>query len=250
MEPSSPTPSPSAEADAGSAWAFACGLGDDASPPRVDAVVNVLVNLWNADCARMTAAAAVCRARERANGDEIGWREAADFLDRAIAKIRDAGADTAGAAREQFVDGLRAEMFPDPQPFRWPTHRRRRPQWWLRRHWLHVRLRLVPQPPSSPARQQLLRLHIGRVCVGKLDFQVCDLCRRGFIRKIDVDSACQGFGLGERAVRAAHRQGPGYDWRTTVQYPTAGTFWTKMAERTGSSLREDANGACPHMAYH
>jgi hypothetical protein len=108
MEPSSSSASsPSAEADADRAWAFACGLDDEASPQRVDAVVNVLVNLWNADCAQMTAAAAVCRARERANGDAVGWRDAVDFLDRAVTKIRDAGAGAAGAAREQFVDGLR-----------------------------------------------------------------------------------------------------------------------------------------------
>lgn len=234
--------------DADSAWAFAISL-QDAGPDRVTAVTMVLVSLWNGDAARLAVAAEVARARQHDPGGDVGWQETADLLDGALALVRTAGANTSDEARERFTTDLRAELFPEPQPFQWPTRRSRHPSWWVRRLWYHLRLRLEREPPWMPGAHQLLRIYIGRLQIGKLDLQVCDQCRRGFVRKFDVDATYRGFGIGERAIAAEHRRYPGYDWSTSVQHPTAGTFWTKVAARTGSSFRESPGGICRHMSH-
>ena len=79
--------------------------------------------------------------------------------------------------------------------------------------------------------------------VGKLDYQVCDQCRCGYVRQLDVSDRYRGLGLGTRAIRVARRGRDGYQWSTTAQYPTNGTFWAAVG------FPEDHDGACPRMQH-
>jgi hypothetical protein len=39
-----------------------------------------------------------------------------------------------------------------------------------------------------------------------------------------------------------HTAYPSYAWHTTAQYDPSGTFWTALAERTGSAFSADQQG--------
>ena len=134
----------SAEADAEEAWRYSLGL-DDAPPARTAAVAKILIAAWSADVARVSAAAEVCLARGRADDTDAGWASTAVFLDRALALLCAGGADR---DREQYLEQLRREMNPDPEPFQWPTRRRRRLRWWMRRLMIHA----GPPRRSTPRR--------------------------------------------------------------------------------------------------
>lgn len=224
------------DGDAASARAFAISL-DDATASRFEATMKVVLTSYGCDARRIAAAAAACRVRHEACAT-VGWDEAAALLEQALRRLRDAGADVAGAAMAEFAARLREEMFPEPAPFTWPD-RAALERRWRRRAWAHARLRWKRQAPRHPGAHQLLLLRIGGTTVGKLDYQVCDQCRRGYVRKLGVDYRYRGLGLGSRAVRAARRGRSGYTWHTTPQYLTAGTFWIKIGFRDGD--------ACPHM---
>jgi hypothetical protein len=51
--------------------------------------------------------------------------------------------------------------------------------------------------------------------------------------------------LGTRLVSHAYARHRDYEWRTTAQYLTSGTFWLRMAARTGASFAEGQY--CCHM---
>ena len=238
--PQVPGPRRSAEDDADQAMSFAIGL-DDASPERIAAVAAVLVNAWQADSGRFAAAAAVCR-RRQGEGDDDVWGETANLLDRALGIVHDAGADNDDDARVRLL----GKIFPDPGPFQWDTARRRDPVWWLRRL-AALRVRAVHLPAGAPAGFQRLVLRRGPLVVGQIDFQVCQGCRRGYVRKISIDGAAKGYGIGTRAVLKLYRRYPGLTWYTTTQYDTAGTFWQKIARRTDGAFTENHDGACDHM---
>ena len=156
-----------------------------------------------------------------------------------------AGADTDEAARRRLVDKVNEQLFPEPEPFRWPGGGDRRRSW-LRRVSTHARLRLAYERPPSPAGQQRLLLRLGRSSVGRLQFQACNRCRRGYVLKLEVDDRYRGLGVGGRAIRAVRRRYRGVEWRTTPHYLTSGTFWAKMVGQTGG-FHADADGRCPHM---
>ncbi|WP_145777230.1 hypothetical protein [Micromonospora olivasterospora] len=88
-----------------------------------------------------------------------------------------------------------------------------------------VRVRVTQQPSRTQAGIQRLSLRLGSLLVGRVDYQVCERCRRGYLRKISVDGAYKGYGIGTRGLLRLYRRHPGYDWRTSTQYATAGTFW-------------------------
>ncbi|OJF15214.1 hypothetical protein [Couchioplanes caeruleus] len=157
-----------------------------------------------------------------------------------LQRLRDAGADRDEQAAAQFATRLREEMFPEPEPFTW-ANRVAPERRWQRRVWVHARLRWRRQPPPHPGAHQLLLLRLGAATVGRLDYQVCDQCRCGYVRQLDVSDRYRGLGLGTRAIRVARRGRDGYRWSTTAQYPTNGTFWAAVR------LPEDHEGACPHM---
>jgi hypothetical protein len=232
-------PPPSAADDAFQAWCCALGI-EDASPQRIAAVTAVLVKHWCADAPRIAAAAAVCEQRHR-EGKEVGWREAADLLLGAVRMVQAAGADTDASARESLL----GQLFPDPGPFEWNTRRRRSALWWVRRL-AALRVRRIHQPASAPAGQQRLLLRLGPVLIGQVDYQVCVRCRLGYLRKISVDGERKGYGIGTRAILSLYRKHPGCHWHTTTQYETAGTFWVKIARRTGGTFTEQGS-ECEHM---
>jgi hypothetical protein len=238
-----PADDPRAHADAAKAWSFALSLADGASPRRVDAVISLLVQQLAADPDRISAAAAVCQARHRDGG--VGNDRAAALLGNALSAVRDAGGDT-DDGRDQLLRDIDARWNPERVPYRWPTRRRRDPRWWIRRLRL-LRARVAHEPPAVPAgRQRLTISHRGGV-VGVMRFQVCDECRCGLVGEVSIDSHLQGLGLGTRLVERAFRAHPGYAWHTTAQYDTAGSFWPRMARRTGAAFTAPANARCRHV---
>ncbi|MDP9814817.1 hypothetical protein [Spirilliplanes yamanashiensis] len=235
-------PRSQAESDAMSAFGFACNV-EDAGPERFAATMKVALNLYGCDAARIRAALELCRERQGDAGEEHDPRIA--FLEQALQHLDAVGADTDEAGRQRFSEQLSQELFPDPQPYQWPRRVALR-RWWPRRWWHQARLRFEHQLPEQPDGHHLMLLRLGRRIVGKLDYQVCDQCRRGYLRKLDVYEPYKGLGLGERTIRTILRRHPGYRWRTTVHYPTAGTFWTKMGVRFGG-FEAEADGPCPHL---
>jgi hypothetical protein len=225
--------------DASMARGAAIGL-EDASAERLEATVKVmLTSYYDGDAARVAAAAALCRARHE-ESSRAGWDEAASLLDVVLQRLRDAGADQGDAQRTAFVEQLREQMHPEPEPFTWPdrTAPERR---WARRAWVHARVRTRHQAPRGSRTHRVLLLSLGRVRVGKLDYEVCDQCRLGYVHKIDVDYSYRGLGLGSRALRIARRSREEYVWHTSPQYPTAGTFWETHR------FAADPEAFCPHM---
>lgn len=227
--------------DAMTAWSYAMSL-DDAGPERRAATLKTVLAVFECDADRVTRAAAVCRARDD-DGEGLGWAAATALLDELLTQLRAAGA-TDKAGRAQFADQLHQQMHPDPQPYTWPDRSDRR-RAWPRRLLHHARLRWQHTPPrGTAAGPRLLLLRLGGATIGKLDYQVCVDCQRGYVRRLDVDGRYRGLGLGARAIRAVQRRHRGLPWRTTPHYPTAGTFWTTVA---GGGLQADAHWPCRHM---
>ncbi|MEU4424829.1 hypothetical protein AB0F81_29775 [Actinoplanes sp. NPDC024001] len=229
-----------AERDASMARGAAIGL-EDATPERFEATMKVvLLSYYGGDASRIAAAAAVCRANHE-ECDTAGWDEAAALLEQALQRLHSAGADVGEAERTAFVARLREEMFPEPEPFTWPD-RTAPERGRLRRAWVHARVRMQRQAPRRLSGDEVLLLRLGRVIVGKLVYQVCDQCRRGYVRELNVYEPYKGLGLGSRVLRVARRGRAGYVWQTSPQYPTAGTFWTAVGYDAAES-----KGVCPHM---
>jgi hypothetical protein len=233
-----------ADADAHEAWMYSLDLAD-APATRVNATALIVIDALGADIDRIAAAAAVCRVRDAEQGPDAKWGQAAAFLDRIVEQLRTAGADR---DRDRYLADLRHEIYPEKQPFQWPTKRRRRPRWWLRRLVLHSRLRMVHQPGELPTDRQRLHLRIGTVPLGTVMFRVCDSCQVGYLLKADVDGAYRGYGLGSRAVCALNRRYRRYRWTTTVQYPTSGTFWDHINRCTSGNYTESPQPPCVHLA--
>jgi hypothetical protein len=237
-------PDSSADGDAMKAWSFAVSLAG-ASPERRAATVKLVLAFLDSDAGRIVRAAAICRARRDGDADDLGWGAAADLLDQALALLHEAGAENEGG-RARFAEQLHRELHPDPQPYTWPDRSDRR-RGWPRRLLHHARLRWQHTPPrGTEAGPRLLLLRAGGMTIGKLDYQICAECRRGYVRRLDVDDRYRGLGLGARAIRAVQRRHRGLRWRTTPHYPTAGTFWTTVAGRGGGFLA-DAEWPCRHM---
>ncbi|WP_229076845.1 hypothetical protein [Actinoplanes sp. DH11] len=215
------------------------------SPERRAATVNAMLPFYLHDAARVTAALAVTCTRHESDSD-MGWDDAAAFLRQTLQRLRDAGADRSEADRERFAAQLHQELFPDPEPYRWPDRSSRSRSLW-RRILVRARVRWQHQTAGTAGiGHQLLFLRLGGHVIGKLDYQVCEPCRRGLVRKLDVDHSYRGLGLGSRAIHRMQHRHPGYTWRTTVQYPTAGTFWQNVSTAPGL-FDEDAHGACQHL---
>jgi len=236
-------PAEQADADARHAWGLALGLGDDASPERTAAVVSLLLEHAGADAVRLDAAAAVCRSRHRP-GDDDGYQQAGQLIELAQQRIAAAGASSDTVARERLLADLHAQWHPEPQPFEWDRERRRRVGWWLR-YLSARRARFRHQPARAPAGIQRLYIDLGERPIGRMLFQVCDQCRLVLVGKIDITLDYQGLDLGTRAVQRAYARHPGHAWHTTPQYPTSGTFWSRMARRTGAAFTEAS--PCTHM---
>lgn len=89
----------------------------------------------------------------------------------------------------------------------------------------------------------------GRV-VGRLDYQLCHACRRGYVRNIAVAERWRGRGLAREALHRALAPALDYRWYTSRQTADGRRFFAAMAEETGLAfpapfLRRGAR--CPHM---
>ncbi|MEV0600461.1 GNAT family N-acetyltransferase [Streptomyces sp. NPDC050315] len=89
----------------------------------------------------------------------------------------------------------------------------------------------------------------GRV-VGRLDYQVCHACRRGYVRNIAVAERWRGRGLAREALHRALAPALDYRWYTSRQTADGRRFFAAMAEETALAfpapfLRRGAR--CPHM---
>ena len=238
-----PTPSPAGAADDAQLALWHALALHDASPARYAAVTDTLILQLGGEAQRIAAATDHADAQVRDQPDDDAWRDAAALLHAAVARVRDAGADTDAQAHAALLEQIQ----PTVQPFRWPRARRRNPRWWLRRAWLTVRVRAALPTPRGDAGPQKAILQVGAIPIGSMDYQLCGACRLGYIRKIEVDSRYQGYDIGTCAVLRLWRRHRGFGWYTSVHYDTAGTFWTNLARRTGSAFTADARGGCPHM---
>lgn len=118
--------------------------------------MKVVLTFYSCDASRTETAAAICRTRH-ADDDQMGWDEAAAVLERALARLRDAGADSDEDSKARFADQLSQEMFAEVQPYTWPDRADRRRAWW-RRLWHHARLHWRRRAPQTAAGHQLLLL--------------------------------------------------------------------------------------------
>ena len=243
LEPSFENPAEQADADARHVWGLALGLGNDASPERTAAVVSLLLEHVNADAARLDVAAAVCRAHHRP-GDDDGYRRAGQLIELAQQRIAAAGASSDPVARERLLSDLQAQWHSVPQAFEWDRERRRRVRWWLR-YLSACRARFRHEPARSPAGIQRVYIALGKRPIGQMKYQVCDECSLVLVGKIDITFDYQGLDLGTRAVERVYARHPGHAWHTTPQYPTSGTFWSRMARRTGAAFTKAS--PCMHM---
>lgn len=233
------------QADARYVLQLAFSLGDGASVERIASIVSMLLDQMNADLGRLEVAAGVCQSAQVPGSDD-GYPEATALIQRAIERIRTAGADRDPDKLDQLRRDLHAEWHPDPLPFEWDRYRRHSVGWWAR--YLRFRTaRLAYQPATAPAGTQTITIQVAGREVGKLRYVVCSECRLALVGKVDVDGAYQGLNLGTRLVAAAYARHPNYEWRTTTHYPTSGTFWTRMAHRTGASFVEGQR--CSHMDH-
>jgi hypothetical protein len=194
-----------ADRDATAAGAAAIGL-EGAGPDRIDATEKVLLNSLGCDAGRVAATAAVCRARH-ADRDAPGWDGAAAVLEQMLQRLarrRRRGPRRAGGGAVRYPAPGGGVPGPEPEPFTW-ANRAAPERGWQRRVWVHARLRW--QPPRHPGAHHLLLLRLAMVIVDKLDYQLCDQRRCGYVRELDVSDRYRGLGLGTRAIRR-HRPDP------------------------------------------
>ena len=103
-------------------------------------------------------------------------------------------------------------------------------------------------PPGVPAGYRQLR-----VCqvpdgedFARLSWQVCGVCRRGLVRKIQVAGRWQRRGYGSRMMMRALRDCETYTWTTTKQSEFGESFFAALAAATGIDFGPDSR-ACDHM---
>ncbi|MEU7576652.1 GNAT family N-acetyltransferase [Streptomyces sp. NPDC041068] len=82
--------------------------------------------------------------------------------------------------------------------------------------------------------------------VGCLEYQVCHLCRRGYIGNIAVATHWQGQGLGRHAVHTVLAPCTGYTWSTSRQSSEGRLFFAAMVEETEIDFPPSGD-RCPHM---
>ncbi|MGA4847205.1 GNAT family N-acetyltransferase [Streptomyces sp. G5(2025)] len=101
--------------------------------------------------------------------------------------------------------------------------------------------------PALPAgRQAVSVLDAGHRLVGCLEYQVCHVCRIGYVANIAVASHWQGQGLGRDVLHTALAPCGGYTWSTSRQSSEGRRFFAAMEEETDVAF--PAGGVqCSHM---
>ncbi|WP_189177660.1 GNAT family N-acetyltransferase [Streptomyces lasiicapitis] len=108
--------------------------------------------------------------------------------------------------------------------------------------------RTAPDMECGAGRQTLTALDPHDRPVGRLDFQICHTCRRGFIRNIAVAAHWQDQGVAREALHHALAQElcPHYAWTKTRQTADGRRFFTAMQEETDVAFPANAT-KCPHI---
>ncbi|MFF3641715.1 GNAT family N-acetyltransferase [Streptomyces sp. NPDC002564] len=104
--------------------------------------------------------------------------------------------------------------------------------------------RVVETLPAG--RRAVVMLDDGDRQVGRLEYQVCHLCRLGHIGTVAVAAHWQGQGLARHAVHTALAPCLGYAWATSRQSADGRRFFAAMTDETGIAFRPDGP-RCPHM---
>jgi hypothetical protein len=229
--------------DLGVVKRYAQGCMDGDSPQRIHAVVSLLLLDLGASRARLVRVRE--QLKERTESNQTGmWDEwAKDLLQRALDRLSVAGVETSDG-ETAYYEALHLELNPPTEPFRWDRTRRLKVRWWLRRL-LAARARTIDDPAPAVRLIRYLHIRLGSRDVGTMKYLVCDQCRLVLVGKIGIEPEYQGLGLGTRAVTAMFRRYPDFEWRTTAQFDTSGTFWPSMAKRTGASFMH--GDGCEHM---
>ena len=276
-----PTNDEQVKADAFEAWVYAINLGPepdfaavsdpatqqrlvDARARKVASYTLFLLEELDADAERLTAAAAVCRARHVERSAASGPEEqrvehllGAELADAALKVVREAGADTDASARDRLRAEIHRRLNPESTPYRqgfwhqhsWPRRilRRLDPRWWVRRESMAGRIHVVHEVAIDVTDIESVHVLADGVNVGSLHYQMCPRCKLGRVDKLSIVDGYQGLGLGTRALRDALARYPGYDWYTTPQYATARTYWKRVGRITGAGFPDRHPHPCPHM---
>lgn len=95
-------------------------------------------------------------------------------------------------------------------------------------------------------RQAVTILDHGHRPVGCVEYQVCHLCRLGYISNIAVVGHWQGQGLGRHALHTALAPCTGYTWSTSRQSAEGRRFFAAIEDET--EIEFPPSGVrCPHM---
>lgn len=101
--------------------------------------------------------------------------------------------------------------------------------------------------PGLPAGRQAVSVRdSGHRLVGCLEYQVCPVCRIGYVANIAVTSHWQGQGLGRHALHTAMAPCRGYAWSTSRQSSDGRRFFAVMEEEMEVAFPA-AGVRCSHM---
>ncbi|AZM57073.1 N-acetyltransferase [Streptomyces sp. WAC 01529] len=101
--------------------------------------------------------------------------------------------------------------------------------------------------PALPAQPQAVSiLDAAHHPVGCLEYQVCHVCRIGYVANIAVATHWQGQGLGRQALHTAMAPCRGYAWSTSRQSSEGRRFFAAMEEETEVAF-PPAGMRCSHM---
>jgi hypothetical protein len=99
---------------------------------------------------------------------------------------------------------------------------------------------------TNPDYQQITFVMDGHD-VGRLVFQVCHVCRTGYVANVSVDEPYQDRGIASRGLAALRAATPDYRWATSSQRRDARTFWQLTGRRSRLPRRR---GVSTHRPAH
>jgi hypothetical protein len=219
---------------------YAQCVGSNATPERLAALTSMLVEELGASAERLRLADS---ALAQSSTNKFWHPDAFQLVAGGLALLQASGI-TSPEAEQEFAARLHSEHHPAPKPFEWNRSRRRRLGWWLRRAWL-TPVRLRGETKFQSGAWHRASICVRRRATGEIKYFVCELCRVAMIGNVEIMPEYQGLGLGQRAILRLHRRNPHYEWHTTAQYDTSGTFWPKVARLTGASFAHAE--PCEHM---
>ncbi|WP_130513757.1 hypothetical protein [Krasilnikovia cinnamomea] len=243
---------------------------------RVNLYAKLVLVKLDADVARLTEAARLCReaaAQAVEQGDDPhgdyagGYRCGAELADTAIAMIRQAHADVRPAARQRLLRRMQRDTAGVSEPgmatrarrwlrlslhnIRWLRKRRRLRSSWRSRRGELAGVQIRYREPATVADYGQVEAYLGDTMIGRAGYQACAQCRRGLLCKVNAYAPYEGVGLGTLLVTACLTAGglpaDGYTWHTTAQYHEARGFWRAMSRTHRTPFTAPLQPQCPHM---